>query len=118
MDHRIMSAVVIMKRCTACGEEKPGSEFYRNGSRGLHGSCKECHKRQVREYQAAERERMGEEAWRTHQAEIVRRSRAKHPGVNRLQVAAYNAAAAEVRERHRAEFDAIYADEKRKRGLA
>jgi hypothetical protein len=57
---------------------------------------------------------------RQRQADYMRQYRAKGPGLAyaRTQNEAYRAAQARLRELHRAEFDALYADERRARGLA
>ena len=47
------------KRCKACGESKPCTEFYRNStiSDGYDGTCKECKKEYQREWRATNRVR-------------------------------------------------------------
>ncbi len=41
-----------MRKCTACKEEKPHSEFYKNkeGEFGLHAECKACFRKRASEY--------------------------------------------------------------------
>lgn len=87
------------KRCSRCGQDKPLDELSpnRHHSDGLQSYCKACGRLAVREQRA------------TNFGYVVRSG---------LQQRAYNAALAVLRERHRAETDAIYADELAKRGLS
>lgn len=87
------------KTCTRCGEQKPLTDFSpRNvGSRlGRQSWCKPC----CREY--------------------AQQRRAKDPdkrAQDKAQAAAYNAANARLRALHLREFNALYAEEKRARGI-
>ena len=44
--------IVVMKRCTKCGEEKPASEFYKNrrSKDGLCSRCKACRRELSRKW--------------------------------------------------------------------
>jgi hypothetical protein len=117
-----MGAVdLAVKTCTKCGETKPLSEFYRRrASRdGRATQCRTCVQTTVLVNRAAERERMGDEYWKAHQAEIVRRHRAKgRDARSRESRQAYNSALHELRRRHPAEFQAILLLERHDRGLS
>ena len=81
--------VVATKTCTACGEEKPASDFYRHrGARdGLYPQCKACKRARQAEVEARRREEMGEEAYLAHKARIVRDYRRKPEGRSRTRLA-------------------------------
>jgi hypothetical protein len=102
------------KRCSTCGETKPLSEFYRSSTTrdGRQYRCKPCDKQTTITWQRENRDRY---------ADRMRRWRRENPDAtarDRAQSDAYQAAETELRERHRDEFDALYAEEKAKRGLA
>lgn len=105
-----MSAVeLVEKRCPACGEVKPLSEYHQNKSNpdGRHHYCKPCNKAQVKARNVRRRREMGEEAWLTHRAEVVRRSRERTGNAaGKLYGKARRRAIAALVEAHRAEFDA------------
>lgn len=115
------SVEVATKTCTRCGETKPLTEFHRNRSApdGRQSRCKVCVRFLVNERRAAKRAEMGDAAFKAQMAEQVRRHRQTPHGkeMARRQEAAYSAAQRILRERHRKEFDAIYARERYERGL-
>ena len=89
---------VEVKRCTKCGVVKPLDAFspHRGTRDGRQPRCKAC------------------------RAEWIRDVRASDPLIasrDLAQGAAYKAALGLLRDRHRTEFDALYADELRKQGL-
>lgn len=104
-----MSGVDLMtKRCSKCGQTRPASKFYRNtkSKDGLHGWCKECVDRGVKERAARRRAEMGEEAWLAHKAEITRRSRARRGMVaERAYSKAVREATSALVDRHRQEYE-------------
>lgn len=118
-----MTAVELAtKTCTKCGETKPLTEFHRNRKApdGLSWNCKECNRAQARQSAARRRAEMGDEVWLAHQRERRRKHLAtsdQSKERNRRQGQAYNAAVIELRERHRDEFEQIYARERYERGL-
>ena len=104
--------VLATKQCTTCGEMKSLSEFHRQRTAkdGLRNECKPCAVARSMAWQARKRAEIGEEAWKEHQRRIVQRTRAKNGTENNLrQSIAYRKALAALRERHRKEFDALYA---------
>lgn len=101
------------KTCSRCGEDKPLSEFYRDRSSpsGRRGACKACVIDTASDWQRNNRDR---------RAEYMREYRRNHPErvrSGRPQREAYRAAESRLREAHRAEFDRLYEEELRKRGL-
>jgi hypothetical protein len=95
-----MTAVALAtKRCTACGLVKPLDRFSPHaGTRdGCQPRCKACRADYIRERRATD-------------PVLAQRERAQNE--------AYKAAMSLLRERHRVEFDAIYADELTARGLS
>ena len=114
--------VPVTKTCATCGEAKPGSEFYVESSTRpdrLRNECKDCTTDRTRTWIASERDRMGEEAWKAHRADIVRRSR-QNPAVRergRQSVRARAAALEQLRQRHADEFAALLRIERHERGL-
>ena len=112
--------VLVVKRCSACGETKPLSEFHKHSGApdGRQSYCKPCKNASVRATQAKRRAEMGEEAWLAHQRELVRRTRDRNgnergKALNRARTAAVAALIAA----HRTEFDALLHREKYERGL-
>jgi hypothetical protein len=105
--------LLITKRCRDCGEVKPASQFYaaKTNRDGLNSYCKPCdidhRRRRVEQLKAA----MGEEAYNAQQAER-QRNRRKDPEVRKRDRRAnrrVQVALAELRERHRPEYEAILA---------
>jgi len=110
-----------VKTCTKCGKTKPLSDFYRHKGTldGHHGWCKPCHRASTDAATAALRERMGEDLYRAHKADIVRRHRAKgRDARSRESRKAYQETLHELRRRHQDEFDALLRVERHKRGLS
>lgn len=68
-----------MKRCTACGDSKPETDFHRHPTcvGGRATTCKNCSKARVRAARDKRRAAMGEEAWKAHQASLVARRLAR-----------------------------------------
>lgn len=105
-----MTAVdLATKRCCACGEVKNLSEFHRNRSMpdGLRSDCKPCAIARVKASQAKRRAEIGEAAYLAERRAQVAKSR-QDPRVARAHdedSLARRAAARELRERHRAEYD-------------
>lgn len=117
-----MTVTVTEKTCPRCGETKPASEWHRKSSSkdGLHSYCKLCSIKNTNEWKQEERERMGDDAFRAYQADIVRRWRARNPGwreVGKNRSSARNAAQRRLKEAHPDEYESYYDEECRKRGL-
>lgn len=111
-----------VKICRTCGETKPSSEFYRNNKSkdGLRPDCKPCNRDRVRAWQEAERERMGDEAWRAYIAENTRRHYRNHPesvARNRAMNKARHTALSRLKAAHPDEYDALYAAELEREGV-
>lgn len=109
------------KRCSKCGETKPLEDFYRKArmTDGRDSWCKECKRTAQREWNAARRERMGEEAWLAHRREVMTQIR-RNPRVKArdgAQSKAYDAAMTRLRELHRADFERLYEEERGKLGV-
>lgn len=87
-----------MKVCTGCGLMKPLNRFSPHARRrdGLQTQCKACRAAYIRERRAIE--------------PLLRQR-------DRAQNNAYNEALRLLRDRHRPEFDRLYADELAKEGL-
>jgi hypothetical protein len=113
--------VLAEKRCSKCDQTKPLSEFHKDPRTrdGLRTWCKDCAIEKVRESQARRRQAMGDEQWLAHQAELRRQSRSKPGGRDRDRVSnrAYSAALFQLRDLHRAQFDALLERERYERGL-
>ena len=98
----------MVRVCSRCGESKHHSNFYTSRGR-LHAECKECTKKRVRAWQKANPDRV--------QA-AVQKFQEANPGTNRNQARAYAAAEAELREKHRDEFERLYRKHKRRQQVA
>lgn len=92
-----------MKRCSICRSEKDDDSFYRRGNGTLSSACKPCDRIRANEWRKNHPDRAREN---------VRRFRERNPGVDGAQIRAYDRALAELRDRHRAEFDQLYSEYK------
>lgn len=101
------------KTCRKCGETKPLDEFHRNRkSRDGHQSrCKPCMIEAASEWQAKNRQQATDNQRRRRQANPALALR------DLAQAEAYRTAESRLREAHRDEFDRLYDEELRERGL-
>jgi hypothetical protein len=81
-----------MKRCCACGEDKPADQYSRDASRGdgLQPRCRQCARDRQRSYYQVNREQKlaGDRRWRQANPAKVRASQRRRRQANREQVAA------------------------------
>lgn len=91
--------------CTGCRQAKPESEFYRRGGKPI-ARCKDCERARIRDAKEAQRQAVGDEAYRAAEAE---RQRDRRERTDRAYERACNRATAVLRERHRSEFDRLVA---------
>ena len=112
----VAAPIEALKTCTKCKRTLNLSEFYRDkGKRdGRSHWCRACNRANTKAAVERRRAEIGEEAWRAERRDAVRRHRAKNGTRDKTQVKAYNAAMAQIRERHRKEFDRLYAIELRR----
>lgn len=103
------------KECSECREVKAVQEFaWRNkAERSRRPRCRQCEQQARRR----RRERLGDDEYRRQNREAQRRHRsekwrAKDHEAARVQRRAHARASAELRERHREEFDRLYAQAK------
>lgn len=105
-----MTTATETKACTQCHHVKPLTDFY--VARGRHRSeCKECTKDRSTEWQRRNRDRVNDNVrrWRQENPDVIR--------VDAVRSAANRAALRRLREAHRVEFDRLYDEELRERGL-
>ena len=105
--------LLITKRCRDCDEVKPASQFYtsRKMRDGLTSYCKPCTIEQQRQRVQRIKAEVGEEAYNALRAQR-QRNRRKDPEVMKRDRRAnkrVDLALAELRERHRPEYEAILA---------
>lgn len=111
---------IATKRCSACGEVKPLSEFSRcKGNRdGLQYSCKTCDRTKALERQTRLRESIGDEAYKAISRSRVEEHRRKTGNARgKLHGRARSAAIAALIDAHRDEYDALLARAKYDLGL-
>jgi hypothetical protein len=103
---------IIEKVCLgACGESKPLSQFHKAPQMrdGRANHCKVCATAESIERRKRQRERMGDEAYRAHQALIVKKSRQKRGySQERDYSKAQREALWALVDRHRREFDHLF----------
>lgn len=109
----IAEIVIASKQCTTCEETKPLSQFHRQPAApdGLRYACKACSNARTRASIERRRAEMGEEAWLAQQRAVVQKYR-QNPAARAKAVkhsARQHAALAELRDRHRPEYEAILA---------
>jgi hypothetical protein len=104
---------VAVKTCRGCGETKSLAHYYKTKSTrdGLQSRCKSCHIEVVKARKDLRRAEMGEDAWLEQQRQMQRKRRSdpetrENDYRHSRRVAA---AMAELRDRHRKEYDAILA---------
>lgn len=113
----VAAPIEALKTCRKCKRTLNLSEFHRNKRMrdGLRNECKDCARDATRASVARRRAEMGDEAFRARQRENTSRHRERNgPESDRRQRMAYQAAMAALRERHRKEFDRLYAIELRR----
>ena len=109
---RLVIVVSNLKVCTSCHQVLPLSEFYQNSSRGGRPvpACKKCSRAAALKARARRRAQMSEDEWKALNAEAVRRSRGRTGNVaGRTRTKATYRALTRLRDLHRAEYDALFA---------